>query len=373
MEINLEKLKEITKKIQVILSACSNATNLNIKSSTNNDALYFSLTTGEIYSAIKLIVSTEANFNATVDAKAFVNMVLALPGDTIKLSIEDNVLKLSAGKSKYKLAMVFTEGVLVEPKPILVENPETKIILPLNILKSINTVNSQEFNRRPEAKIKNIANKLYHISDVGCFTAADGFGACLNSFKLSSHFEILATRQLVKLFSLFDTDPLLTYENKQVNSIDQTVINLTSANVRLCAYTPADARIKSIVTSMVTKIRRRAAMLYQVNLVLNVKELSAALGRLAIASKTDSLPGSVKLLVAGDHITFIDRNENSEEVMLDPASNIIGNFSTSFIVSDVKSVIDLCKEPMITIRTEMGKPLVFDFDSVKYMLVPLSE
>lgn len=375
MEINTKDLKEIIKKISIILNACQEATALNIKSSVDKDMLYFSLATGEVYSAVKLAVNTEDYFNATVDTKSFVDMVSGLAGETINLIIDGNILKLRSGKSKYKLAMLFKDGVLLEPKPMLVETPEVNVTVPLTILKSIDTINSQEFNRKQEAKIKNAANRLYHISDAGCLTAADNYGACLNSFKLDTQIEVLATRQLVKLFSLFDSDPILLYEHKKVNNIEQSIVNLTSDNAKICAYTTADPKIRAVIASMVAKIRQRAAALYQVNLVLNTKDFSAALGRLAIAAKHTSKAlddaDKVKLTVVGDHVTITDANDNYEEIAIEASSAIVGDFHTNFFVSTVKPIVDMCKEETITIRSDLGKPFVIDFNTVKYMLVPL--
>ena len=375
MEIISKELKEITKKLALVLNTCSDANILNIKTSANNDALFFSVSTGEIYTTVRLNVTLLEAFNATVDTKTFIDMVSGLAGDTIKLEIDDAILKLSSGKSKYKLAMIYKDGDLAEPQQITVDNPELTTVIPLDLLKSIDTVNSQEFNRKQDSKVKNIANKLYHISDAGCLTAADNFGACLNLFKLDTPVDILATKQLVKLFGLFTSDPTLTYERRQINNIEQAIIKLTSDNIRLCAYTPADPKVRAVMTSMVTKIRQLATSIYQANLVINAKELSAALGRLAIAAKhTSKVLGTVdqvKLAVVDHHITLTDTSGNSEEVELDPASSIVGDFHTSFYISSAKPIIDMCKSSLITIRSSLNKPILFDFDTVKYMLAPL--
>lgn len=375
MEIISKELKDLTKKLALVLSTGSEIKILNIKSSVNKDALYFSMSTGEIYVTLKLITQLEDDFNATVDAKTFIDMISGLAGDTIKLDIDDSILKLSSGKSKYKLAMIYDAGEIANPQMISIENPELTTTIPLDILKSIDTINSQEFSRKQEAKVKNAVNKLYHISDTGCLTAADNFGACLNLFKLDTVVDILATRQLVKLFGLFSSDPVLTSEHRQNNNIEQAVIQLASNDIRLCAYTPADPKVRAVMASMVTKIRQLASGVYQANLVINAKDLSAALGRLAIAakhtSKTLKTVDSVKLTVAGNHAILTDINDNSEEVDLDSTSNIIGDFHVSFSISAAKPIIDMCKSSNITLRSNLNKPILFDFDTVKYILAPL--
>ena len=375
MKINIKELKEITKKIAVVLAADSKASYVNIKTSSDNTVLYFSLTNGEFYVSFKLNLSEPEQFNTTVASKAFVDLINSLSGDSITLLTDESVLKIHAGKGKYKLPVIYENGVIKEPLQISVSEPTVDIDFPLEYLKSIDAINSQEFVRINEAKIKNPANKLYHISDAGCFTAANSFGACLNSFKLDTQLDVLVSRSIVKLFNLFDSTPRFYYELATNGNIKQAIITLISDNIRLGAYTTADPKTRAVLQAMVTKIRQMAAAIYQVNLVVNAKELSAALGRLAVAAKHTgkaSMEGyEIELFAAGNSLFISDNNENSEEIALDASTQLVGTYKARTVISTLKSTIDLCKEDLVTIRAAQGSHYVVDFGNVKYFIVTL--
>lgn len=375
MKINTKELKEITKKIAVVLAADSKASYVNIKTSSDNTVLYFSLTNGEFYVSFKLNLSEPEQFNTTVASKAFVDLINSLSGDSITLLTDESVLKIHAGKGKYKLPVIYENGVIKEPLQISVSEPTVDIDFPLEYLKSIDAINSQEFVRINEAKIKNPANKLYHISDAGCFTAANSFGACLNSFKLDTQLDVLVNKSIVKLFNLFDSTPRFYYELATNGNIKQAIITLISDNIRLGAYTTADPKTRAVLQAMVTKIRQMAAAIYQVNLVVNAKELSAALGRLAVAAKHTgkaSMEGyEIELFAAGNSLFISDNNENSEEITLDASTQLVGTYKARTVISTLKSTIDLCKEDLVTIRATQGSHYVVDFGNVKYFIVTL--
>lgn len=375
MKINTKELKEITKKIAVVLAADSKASYVNIKTSSDNTVLYFSLTNGEFYVSFKLNLSEPEQFNTTVASKAFVDLINSLSGDSITLLTDESVLKIHAGKGKYKLPVIYENGIIKEPLQISVSEPTVDIDFPLEYLKSIDAINSQEFVRINEAKIKNPANKLYHISDAGCFTAANSFGACLNSFKLDTQLDVLVNKSIVKLFNLFDSTPRFYYELATNGNIKQAIITLISDNIRLGAYTTADPKTRAVLQAMVTKIRQMAAAIYQVNLVVNAKELSAALGRLAVAAKHTgkaSMEGyEIELFAAGNSLFISDNNENSEEISLDASTQLVGTYKAKTVISTLKSTIDLCKEDLVTIRATQGSHYVVDFGNVKYFIVTL--
>ena len=79
MKINTKELKEITKKIAVVLAADSKASYVNIKTASDNTVLYFSLTNGEFYVSFKLNLSEPEQFNTTVASKAFFAEVYFTP------------------------------------------------------------------------------------------------------------------------------------------------------------------------------------------------------------------------------------------------------------------------------------------------------
>jgi len=376
MQVNLNELKEITKKISAVCTADSNAIFVNISADSTKAAMYFSMSTGDCYISMKLPQESAETFEAAVDAKAFVDIINSLSAENINLNIKDNSLLINAGKSKYKLPMAYVETSLWSPTIIAPEDPQVSTTVSIDILNSIYTVNAQELARVSDNKIKNESSKLYYLSNSGCFTSANNYGACLNKFELQGQLEVLLTKKLVKLFKLFDTDVDLYYSTEITNGLAQNILMLANDTVRLGALTPADKTIRANLLKMVYRLREYAGNNYQHILMFDTKELAQALARLAImakhAKKANSLDmNAIHLKTVDNTVMLSDDFENSETVALLPESVTIGNFAINLELSAIRSVVDLCQSESLTIRGNQNGIIIVDFDNVSYFLATL--
>lgn len=377
MKVELTKIKEIIKKISIVYGAASNFNLLAVDASVDAKTIYFNLYNGEGFVSFKLPQEDiDTDFEATVDTKAFIDIVGSLTAEEISLSVKDSVLKISSGKSNYKLAMVYDGSEIWRPTFMIANTPETEVNISTEILNSIDLVNTQELSRVREDRIKNGAGKLYYLSNNGCFTSANNYGACLNSFQLDTNCELLLNKNIVKLFKLFKDGVILTHEESIVNSVPQVKITLRDDLTLVTMLAPADKTIRAAMLKMVYKLKEFASAIYQTHLIINTKDLASALARLNIAAKHSNKAkdeyNSLNIQIVDNSLTISDTFENSEVVDLEENSLTINTQIIRLYLEDIKPVVDLCKAETIELDTNTNGIVVISFDNIKYFLTQLA-
>lgn len=377
MEIKLSELKDVIKKILVAYGATSNLNILAISSATENSTIYFDLYNGESYISFKLPQeSISTDLVAVVDTKAFTDLVSSLTTETVDLNVKDNLLKISSGKSSYKLPMIYDGGDLWKPTFMIANGDQSAIEISADILKSIDVINTQELSRVKEDRIKNGAGKLYYLSNNGCFTSANAYGACLNSFTLSGTFELLLNKTLVKLFKLFPSGLSLSYEENTINNRQQIKISLMDTTTLVTVLAPADKTIRATMLKMVYRLKEYASAIYQTHLVINSKELKTVLSRLNIAAKHSGKPkdesSRLTIVVDGLNLTITDEVENSESLSLAENSVVVAKQTIRVFLEDIKPVADLCEAETIEIDTNSSGVMIISFNNIKYFLTQLA-
>jgi len=377
MEVKLSELKDVIKKILVAYGATSNLNIIAISSATENNTIYFDLYNGESFISFKLpqeSVSTE--LVAVVDTKAFTDLVSSLTTETVDLNVKDNLLKISSGKSSYKLPMIYDGGDLWKPTFMIANSDQPAIDISADILKSIDLINTQELSRVKEDRVKNGAGKLYYLSNNGCFTSANAYGACLNSFTLDGTFELLLNKTLVKLFKLFPEGLSLSYEESVVNNRQQIKISLMDSTTLVTVLAPADKTIRATMLKMVYRLKEYASAIYQTHLVINSKELKTVLSRLNIAAKHSGKAkedyNKLSLVVDGLNLTITDEFENSESLDLAENSVVVAKQTIRVFLEDIKPVADLCEADFIEIDTNSTGVMIISFNNIKYFLTQLA-
>lgn len=377
MKVELTKIKEIIKKISIVYGAASNFNLLAVDASVDAKTIYFNLYNGEGFVSFKLPQEDiDTDFEATVDTKAFIDIVGSLTAEEISLSVKDSVLKISSGKSNYKLAMVYDGSEIWRPTFMIANTPETEVNISTEILNSIDLVNTQELSRVREDRIKNGAGKLYYLSNNGCFTSANNYGACLNSFQLDTNCELLLNKNIVKLFKLFKDGVILTHEESIVNSVPQVKITLRDDLTLVTMLAPADRTIRAAMLKMVYKLKEFASTIYQTHLIINAKDLASALSRLNIAAKHSNKAkdeySRLNIQIVDNSLTISDTFENSEVVDLEENSLTINTQIIRLCLEDIKPVVDLCKAETIELDTNTNGIVVISFDNIKYFLTQLA-
>lgn len=377
MKVELTKIKEIIKKISIVYGAASNFNLLAVDASIDAKTIYFNLYNGEGFVSFKLPQEDiDTDFKATVDTKAFIDIVGSLTAEEISLSVKDSILKISSGKSNYKLAMVYNGSEIWRPTFMIANIPETEVNISTEILNSIDLVNTQELSRVREDRIKNGAGKLYYLSNNGCFTSANNYGACLNSFQLDANCELLLNKNIVKLFKLFKEGVILTHEESIVNSVPQVKVTLRDELALVTMLAPADKTIRATMLKMVYKLKEFASAIYQTHLIIKTKDLTSALSRLNTAAKHSNKAkddySRLNIEIVDNSLIISDTFENSEVVDLEENSLTINKQIIRLCLEDIKPVVDLCKAETIELEANTSGIVVISFDNIKYFLTQLT-
>ena len=147
MILKTKPFQEAANKILLAVGLDRSAANLEL--ATKNEALYLRVTNREYYVAVKFDLDEPTDFRAVVDANLFLNLISGISTDEFELTTNDNYIKVKAGKSSYKLAMIYENDQLMKlpiiqlaPDQITVDMPVTN-----DILTSILNVNGKEIQK----------------------------------------------------------------------------------------------------------------------------------------------------------------------------------------------------------------------------------
>ena len=150
MIIKTKDFQEAANKILFAADLDKNAANLELKAKDN--FLYLNVTNREFYVSIKFPLETAEEFHAVIDASLFLNLISGITTDTFSLTLHTNYIKVTAGKSSYKLAMIFENDQLMALPVISIQNPTVEMSIEKDILMSILNVNSKEFPEVSKSK-----------------------------------------------------------------------------------------------------------------------------------------------------------------------------------------------------------------------------
>lgn len=376
MIIESKNVQVIAKKLAQIINIYPQLTTIRLRLNASSDLVNFDLSNAEISITCKYKLSTpEFNaFDVTVTAKTFVDYLAALATADVTLSCMDGYLRISSGKSKYKIALLASAVSSISPK--LDDTQEvTKFSLTNAMLTSLIQVNAREFNRNKSCK--NPVNQIYYLSSIGCFNTANNFGACLNLFSTDLNIELLLSQSLVKLLGTSELDWSCEAQQNKTLSIAQNVLHLTNDNFDILTYQPADPKVRSTLVTMFSKMKQLTTGFHSNILSLKVVDLTQALNRLALAAKHDSLALDnqkiVKLAAVDNQLTIIDSVGNTELLALEADTQLTGSCTFGVILKDFQTVVTSCEDETIRLALNNGAPVVCEFGQIKYILANISE
>lgn len=373
MIIKLKDFKEIATKI---LLATDGNTASNLKLRAKDQVLTLSVTNSEYFVCIKMPLETDEELTAVVDAKAFLNLIAGLDAETFALTTSDSTLFVKAGKSNYKLAMIYDNAQLLDLPPIIIQNKTVEMNISKDILESILNVNSKEL-----LKLKNLTDvselqKLYYIDETGCFTFTSG--ACLNSFTLEKPVKLLLTDRVVKLFKLFKEDVYFSLGQDQTPSgLVETKVTFETSNIYLAARVNCDAAWLNKVKGPCDATKRHISATYPYHLVLSTAELSSAINRLLSFTKnsttdTNMAQVPIKATITDGEITLADEFDNCETITIE--NGVVEEpYEMMVNIADIKLVLDAYKNDHITLNCGANHILVFTKDLVYNLLTELKK
>lgn len=341
-----------------------------IELSVSNKALRLAVTNNEYYCMLSYPVEDDTPFNATVDAVLFLNLVAGVTAETFELNVKNNTLVLKAGKSNYKLPMVYENDKLLTLPVISIANKSVEMTIANDILQSILNVNSKEIAKLKGVDPARVAElqKLYYIDETGCFTFTNG--ACLNSFALEKPVKMLLNERIVRLFKLFKDDVYFSLGHDPLpNGSMQTKVTFETQNIYLAAIITNDDVLLNKIQGPCLATKRYIEEVYPIKIVMYSNTLSAAISRFMLFTK-NSAEGSnmlnmpVTVRISGSDFAISDASENTEVVPIENNPLIAVPYEMKVNLADIKSVLDSCKDEHLTFNCGNRKSIIITRNNI---------
>lgn len=362
MILKTKTFQEAANKILLAVGVDKSAANLELAAKDNK--LFLRVTNREFFAAVGFDLETPTEFRAVVDASLFLNLISGINTEDFELAINDTNIVVKAGKSSYKLAMIYENDQLMKLPVIKLEPEQITVSMPItnDILMSILNVNGKEIQKAKKLDVNEL-QRYYYIDETGCFTFTTG--ACVNSFTLEKPIKLLLTDKVVKLFKLFSSDVWMSYGHlvNADNSLQPIVVFQTDdvyVASRLLNDDTCIHKIKAPCDAMKTLIKE----VYDHNLVLSASDMSAAISRLLMFHKNSNAKADLSFVPAAisftnTELTISDvSGDNTEVITIENGSATPGNYSMGVNLIDLKAVLDSCKNEHITMNCGNHKSII---------------
>lgn len=370
MILKTKKLQEVCSKILPAVESSELSSILDtLQLKTIDKVLHLSVTNKEYFVEVKLDITDEIDFHATVSANLFLKLVSQVTAEDIELTVSDNTLNVKANGS-YKIPLIFEGDNLMELPVIEINNVVKEFNISSSILNSILSYNSKELDK---GTISRPIQKFFYVDEQGAITFTTG--ACVNSFELAEPVKILLNKRLVKLFKLFQDCSVhfkLAYDAVEGSSdIIQTKVQFSAADIVITSILSCDDSMLSQIP--VKAIRGRADNIYPYSVVLSKNDLMQTLSRLMLFTGTSSeidLKSNILFQFSNDSVVISDiRGENKETLKyLNKESGIDGVYEAKLDILDLKLTLDTCVEPSVTLSFGDGNAFVLSRGSVKNVI-----
>ena len=370
MILKTKKLQEVCSKILPAVESSELSSILDtLQLKTVDKVLCLSVTNKEYFVEVKLDITDEVDFHATVSANLFLKLVSQLTAEDIELTVSDNVLNVKANGS-YKIPLIFEGDNLMELPVIGISNVVKEFDIPSGILNSILNYNTKELDK---GTISRPIQKFFYVDEKGAITFTTG--ACVNSFELAEPVKILLNKRLVKLFKLFQDCSVhfkLAYDAVEGSSdIIQTKVQFAASDIVITSILSCDDSMLSQIP--VNAIRGRADNIYPYSVVLSKNDLMATLGRLMLFTSSSSeidLKQNILFVFGPDNVTVSDIKGENKEVLkyLNKESGIVEEYKANLDTMDLKLTLDTCVEPSITLSFGDGNAFILSRGSIKNVI-----
>lgn len=351
MIIKTAEFQEAANKILLAAELDSSAANLELH--VKDTTLKLAVTNKEYYVAVYFPLEQPDNFRAVVDASLFLNLISGISTETFELSIDNNVVIVKAGKSSYKLAMIYENDKLMELPIIVINNKTVTMPVKNEVLASILNVNSRELQKAKKLDVNEL-QRLYYIDETGCFTFTTG--ACLNQFTLDQPIKLLLNERIVKLFKLFkDNDITLNFGyDADADGTARPKVSFEAGGVYMAARINCDDVLINKIMGPCNATKNFIKETYSNNLVISSNLLAAAISRLILFTKNSVSKANTSFVLGtvtftDNEFTITDDAGNVEVVTIENGSTVDAGYSMRINLADLKSVLDSCKNEHITL------------------------
>lgn len=372
MILKTKTFQEAANKILVAVGLDRSAANLEL--AAKDTALYLRVTNREYYVAVKFDLEAPTDFRAVVDANLFLNLISGISTEEFELIINDTHVVVKAGKSTYKLAMIYENDQLMKLPIIKLDKEQITVDMPISqdILMSVLNVNGKEIQKAKKLDVNEL-QRYYYIDETGCFTFTTG--ACVNSFVLEKPIKLLLTDKVVKLFKLFDTDVWMSYGHlvNKDNSL-QPIVVFQTENVYVASRLLNDETCISKIKAPCDAMKNLVKEAYDHNLVLSASDLSAAISRLLMFYKNSSAKADLSFVPAAVEFTETELSisdlsgDNKEIITIENGSVTPGNYSMGVNLIDLKAVLDSCKNEHITMNCGNHKSIIINRGTISNVI-----
>jgi DNA polymerase III sliding clamp (beta) subunit (PCNA family) len=372
MILKTKAFQEVVNKILVAVSIDKAAANLEL--AAKDTRLYLRVTNREWYCACAFDLEEPTDFRAVVDANLFLNLISGINTEEFELTINDTNVAVKAGKSSYKLAMIYENDQLMKLPVIKLEPEQITVNMPVahDILMSILNVNGKEIQKAKRLDVNEL-QRYYYIDETGCFTFTTG--ACVNAFTLEKPIKLLLTDKVVKLFKLFNSDVWLSYGHlvNADNSL-QPIVAFQTENVYVASRLLNDETCIQKIKAPCEAMKKLVKENYDHNLVLSASDMSAAISRLLMFHKNSSAKADLSFVPAtvdfsNTELTITDvSGENKEVITIENGSVTPGGYSMGVNLIDLKSVLDSCKNEHITMNCGNKKSIIVNRGTISNVI-----
>lgn len=372
MIIKTKTFQEAANKILVAVGLDRAAANLEL--AAKDTTLFLRVTNREYYAAVKFELEETTDFRAVVDANLFLNLISGINTEDFELTINDTNVAVKAGKSNYKLAMIYENDQLMKLPIIKLEPEQTTVALAINhdILMSILNVNGKEIQKAKKLDVNEL-QRYYYVDETGCFTFTTG--ACVNSFTLEKPIKLLLTDKVVKLFKLFSSDVWMSYGHS-VNTDNslQPIVTFQTEDIYVASRLLNDETCIQKIKAPCDAMKNLIKEVYDHNLVLSASELSAAIGRLLMFHKNSSAKADLSFVPATVEFTETDftisdiSGDNKEVITIENGSTTPGNYTMGVNLIDLKAVLDSCKNEHITMNCGNHKSIIINRGTISNVI-----
>lgn len=372
MILKTKTFQEAANKILVAVGLDRTAANLELAAKGN--ALYLRVTNREYYVAVKFDLQEPTDFRAVVDANLFLNLISGLNTEEFKLEIKDTHVVVKAGKSSYKLAMIYENDQLMKLPIIKLDKDQITVEMGIaqDILMSILNVNGKEIQKAKRLDVNEL-QRYYYIDETGCFTFTTG--ACVNSFTLEKAIKLLLTDKVVKLFKLFESDVWMSYGHQVgTDGSLQPIVVFQTEGVYVASRLLNDETCIQKIKAPCDAMKNLIKEAYDHTLVLSAIDLTAAINRLLMFHKNSSAKADLSFVPSlveftDTELTISDLSgDNKEIITIENGSTTPGNYSMGVNLIDLKSVLDSCKNEHITMNCGNRKSIIINRGTISNVI-----
>lgn len=376
MLIKTKDFKKTASAIELAISSDSKASDLELK--VNNDKLFLNITNGEFFvSSIFDLENADPDFHAVVDGKSLLSLINSLSAESFDLEVEERLLKVQVGKSKYQFPLKIEGDSLKKINPIRIINKVNELTIKPEILQSILKVNGAEVKKAASMKLvkENPLHSMYYLTNEGCFNYSTG--VCLNLFTLDSKINLLLNNRIVKLFKLFDTDATLTYGIDSANGVEQHKIVLTSENNYVASLITNDLNLNSSINSKFESSKRMINEPFKVQFSTDSEKLSEIVSRFSTYTKNlfksvepTFIP--VRLSVTNNEVSLSDKRNNIDYLEVTDVQSD-ADYTITINLYDLITILGSCKNTTLTISFGDAKAIKVQHDSVIHLISKISD